>query len=49
MCLNQTFNRFYHFMENIKHIENLMIDEFNSVIKIDLRIGDEDDEDSNDS
>ena len=36
-------------MENIKHLENLMIDEFNSVIKNDLKIGEEDDETSNGS
>ena len=46
LCLSQTFNRFYHFMLNIKHLESLMMDEFASVIKQDLNIGDDESEGS---
>jgi len=46
-CLIQTFNRFFHFKENIRQLQTLLIDEFNGVIKNDLKIGEDEDIHSN--
>ena len=40
-CLIQTFNRFFHFKENIRQLQTMLIDEFNGVIKNDLKIGED--------
>ena len=44
LCLMQTFNRFYHFIHNIRQLENLLNEEFHNVVKEDLKIGEEESE-----
>lgn len=39
-CLIQTFNRFFHFTHNLEHLESQLREEFDNIIRNDLRIGD---------
>ncbi len=41
-CLIAHFNRFYHFTINIQHLESQLMEEFNALIKNDLKIEDYD-------